>query len=124
MGLAVAIESCTIIATVGDEAQTGTFTIVTSGLSVKSKVVGSKVCLTGLQVQATGMSGSAGSQSAPAVFSFTATATKDKFDGKYPLLVNDVSQPTTVNFVQGQTTTPIPVTLQIIDAGQTKVKAS
>lgn len=119
----IAIKDCIFKATVGDESGTGQFTIQ-SGLSSKSKAVGKQVCLKGLKVQATGMSGSNGSQSASVVFTFSsATAFKSNFDSTPPLLVNDVSDITPVTFVQGETSTTIPVALQITDAGQAKVQA-
>lgn len=119
----VAIKDCTFKATMGDESGTGKF-VIKEGLSTKSKAVDKQVCLKGLKVQGVDMSGSNGTQTEPVLFTFSsATASKSSFDSLPPLLVNDVSASAFVTFEQGSSSTTIPVTIQITDAGQDKVQA-
>ena len=115
----VAIKTCTFTP-IG--ATGGVFTIQQDGLSQKSKVTDMEVCLDGLKVQVTGMTGP-GQQADAATFTFTATAQKDTFDNNKPLLVNDTSDTVNVTFTQGASQSSVPITLQITDAGQTKVQA-
>lgn len=121
MGKYVAIKSATIQALINDPSGTASYTIM-SGLSSKSAVVGEAVLLDGAQILVAGMT-VPGTQTAPAIFTLQSSAEKTAFEGKPPILEQDVTDEVEVNFQVGLSTQPVKVKLTLVSAGQQKVQA-
>lgn len=117
----IAVDGCTIQDVVGN----GTITVIPAGMSKFTKVCDKAVCLDGLQVMVAGGSIPPLTQSAPATITINAmNIVGTKFEGKAPLAVNDMGMGTATYQAPNGATSSVPITVQIMDAGQTAVQAT